>query len=111
MDSDKEENFKNHLIDKIIIPLLNGEKKDICTTLNDYFQKNPEIRQLLDSDDNKCKEFMSQVLKLNYGMTSVLERIRHVKQVKRERDYDEHGQQKKIKMEPVNYWVEEYLHD
>ena len=95
-------------IEKILSLLLPQKREDICGTLNDYFS-DPAICQFLDNESDECEEFILNILKLNYGLTSILERVRHVKREKRQRTVEEivHDQSKKNRVEPVNFWIEE----
>ena len=75
---------------KLIDLLSSRNDKTVCEALNEYFGQEG-VCELLDSDDERCKEFLETVSRTNKGLEWFLARISLVKQQKlsRKRERDE----------------------
>lgn len=74
-----------------LIDLLSSKgDRNVCNTLNDYFRQEG-VRELLDSGDERCMEFLETVSRTSKGLIWFLDRVALVKEQKqsRKRERDE----------------------
>ena len=99
--------------------IIKNEKDGNNTSFNKYFDENPDVHSLLDTDNEKCKEFISHLHNINFKLGLFLERISQTKQIKRHKKTLESTgtNSKKIKIDegipimPAHFFFDEYLRE